>query len=135
MVFPFSRAPLRSENTLTLILWCLARRFRIALLKKNNGGGSTCVYTRYTRRYYTSTHNSSFGTEQGLLRLLRTQPHRKYQSHVHNSLLRTHQFVLVPKLPLRGKLSSACFTPHAKQIKLLKQGEFGNLWEQSSPIL
>ena len=46
-------------------------------------------------------HNSSFGTEQGLLRLLRTQPHKKYQSHVHNSLLRTHQFVLVPKLPLR----------------------------------
>ena len=27
-----------------------------------------------------------------------TQPHRKYQSHVHNSLLRTH---LAPKLPLR----------------------------------
>ena len=48
-----------------------------------------------------ASHNSSFGTEQGLLRLLRTQPHRKYQSHVHNSLLRTHQFVLVPKLPLR----------------------------------
>ena len=49
------------------------------------------------------SHNSSFGTEQGLLRLLPTQPHRKYQSHVHNSLLRTHQFVLVPKLPLREK--------------------------------
>ena len=49
-------------------------------------------------------HNSSFGTEQGLLRLLRTQPHRKYQSHVHNSLLRTHQFVLVPKLPLHVKV-------------------------------
>ena len=49
------------------------------------------------------THNSSFGTEQGLLRLLRTQPHRKYQSVVHNSLLRTHQFVLVPQLPLPGK--------------------------------
>ena len=34
------------------------------------------------------------------LRLLRKQPHRKYQSALHNSLLRTHQFVLVPKLPL-----------------------------------
>ena len=49
-------------------------------------------------------HNSSYGTEQGLLRLLRTQPHRKYQSLVHNSLLRTHQFILVPKLPLIAKL-------------------------------
>ena len=44
--------------------------------------------------------NSSFGAEQGLLRLLCTQPHRKYQSVVHNSLLRTHQFAPVPKLPL-----------------------------------
>ena len=52
-----------------------------------------------------SSHNSSFGTEQGLLRLLRTQPHRKYQSVAHNSLLRTHHFVLVPKLPLRGRPS------------------------------
>ena len=29
--------------------------------------------------------------------MLRTQPHRTYQSVVHNSLLRTHQLVLVPK--------------------------------------
>ena len=53
-------------------------------------------------KHATTTHNSSFGIEQGLLRLLRTQPHSKYQSHVHNSLLRTHHFVLVPKLPLRA---------------------------------
>ena len=48
------------------------------------------------------SHNSSFGAEQGSLRLLRTQPHRKYQSDVHNSLLRTHQFAQAPKLPLYG---------------------------------
>ena len=48
--------------------------------------------------------NGSIGTKQCLLRLLRTQPHRKYQSIVHNSLLRTYQFVLVPKLPLLAKL-------------------------------
>ena len=52
---------------------------------------------------FLKAHNSSHGTEQGLLRLLCTQPHRKYQSHVHNSLLRTHQFVLVPKLPLHDQ--------------------------------
>ena len=52
--------------------------------------------------FQSCSRNGSFGTEQGLLRLLCTQPHRKYQSHVHNSLLRTHQFVLVPKLPLLG---------------------------------
>ena len=44
--------------------------------------------------------NGSMGKEQGLLRLLRSQPHRKYQSLVHNFLFRTHQFVQVPKLPL-----------------------------------
>ena len=32
-------------------------------------------------------HNSSFGTGQGLLRLLCKQPHRKYQSHVCTQLL------------------------------------------------
>ena len=54
-------------------------------------------------------HISSFGTEQGLLRLLRTRPHRKYQSVVHNSLLRKHQFVLVPKLPLLGRIWHGAF--------------------------
>ena len=52
------------------------------------------------RRFKIGFTYSSFGTEQGLLRLLCTQPHRKYQSVVHNSLLRTHEFVLVSKLPL-----------------------------------
>ena len=31
--------------------------------------------------------------------MLRIQPHRKYQPVAHKSLLRTHKFVLVPKLP------------------------------------
>ena len=35
-----------------------------------------------------------------MIRLLCTQPHRKYQSTVHNSLLGTHPFVVAPKLPL-----------------------------------
>ena len=46
--------------------------------------------------------NVSIRPEQGLLSLLRTQPHRKSQSVVHISLLRSHQFILVPNLPLHG---------------------------------
>ena len=58
------------------------------------------------RNFCKNSHNSSFGTEQGLLRLLCTQPHRKYQPLVHNPLLRTHQFILVLKLPLLAKVES-----------------------------
>ena len=54
------------------------------------------------------TRNGSIGTEQGLPRLLCTQPHRQYQSVVHNSLLKTHQFVLVSKLPLLCRQKDLC---------------------------
>ena len=63
--------------------------------------GTQCMRVHFFR-LVNQPRNGNFRTEQGLLRLLRTQPHRKYQSHVHNSLLRTHHFVLVPKLPLRA---------------------------------
>ena len=45
-----------------------------------------------------------FGIEQGLLGLLRTKPHRKFPSVVHN-LFCTHQKILVLNLPLLANKS------------------------------
>ena len=58
--------------------------------------------------------------------MLRTQPHRKYQSHVHNSLLRTHHFVLVPKLPLRVKCRT--ISQHRKKVPNLKLVWYRQPW-------
>ena len=74
-----------------VFLWCTSSAIYFPYFE-------CCLYE--TRRAWRKLNSCVFGTEQGLLRLLRTRPHRKYQSVAHNSLLRTHQFVLVPKLPL-----------------------------------
>ena len=101
----------------------------ILILKIGFGSGSgenrLCVAEALSPR---KPHNSSFGTEQGMLRLLRTQPHRKYQSVVHNSLLRTHQFVLVPKLPLLVKIRSTKVTQPIQPLSFLHAIHIRPIW-------
>ena len=54
--------------------------------------GTQCMRVHFFR-LVNQPRNGNFRTEQGLLRLLRTQPQRKYQSLVSNSsLLRKHQY-------------------------------------------
>ena len=52
------------------------------------------------KAFLTRNANGSFGKEQGLLRLLRTQPHRKYQSYTQLLVKNTSIRSVVPKLPL-----------------------------------
>ena len=83
-----------SQRSLTLLFDVISGALNIvfiANIKKRVGKIFSSIYTK--QHIFESTKrggnacNGSFGTKQGLLRLLCTQPHRKCQSVVHNSFL------------------------------------------------